>query len=188
MNDDVVPKALSLRFLDAARLPLDDLGPEGYRIRALRVNGRAANAAESPFGFQPRYEDLHWDGVAFPKDKFHRITDIDRAEGLAEAEDQVDLFKDFGSRLPAELEQLGYGAQWIPGGIGGALRMNAGAHGGETKDTLIEARGVDRDVDPLLGPPSRGDRVRCSAIDFRKRVVSIEARPSTVLLSRTRRG
>lgn len=33
----------------------------------------------------------------------------------------------------------------IPGGIGGALRMNAGAHGGETKDTLIEARGVDRD-------------------------------------------
>lgn len=32
----------------------------------------------------------------------------------------------------------------IPGGIGGALRMNAGAHGGETKDALIEARGVDR--------------------------------------------
>lgn len=32
----------------------------------------------------------------------------------------------------------------IPGGIGGALRMNAGAHGGETKDRLIEARGVDR--------------------------------------------
>jgi UDP-N-acetylmuramate dehydrogenase len=32
----------------------------------------------------------------------------------------------------------------IPGGIGGALRMNAGAYGGETKDVLIEARGVDR--------------------------------------------
>ncbi|NBS34506.1 MAG: UDP-N-acetylmuramate dehydrogenase [Methylocystaceae bacterium] len=32
----------------------------------------------------------------------------------------------------------------IPGGIGGALRMNAGAHGGETKDCLIETRGVDR--------------------------------------------
>jgi UDP-N-acetylmuramate dehydrogenase len=32
----------------------------------------------------------------------------------------------------------------IPGAIGGALRMNAGAHGGETKDALIEARGVDR--------------------------------------------
>jgi len=32
----------------------------------------------------------------------------------------------------------------IPGTIGGALRMNAGAYGGETKDILLEARGVDR--------------------------------------------
>ena len=32
----------------------------------------------------------------------------------------------------------------IPGSIGGALRMNAGAHGSETKDVLIEARAVDR--------------------------------------------
>jgi UDP-N-acetylmuramate dehydrogenase len=33
----------------------------------------------------------------------------------------------------------------IPGTVGGALRMNAGANGGETKDILIEAVGVDRD-------------------------------------------
>ena len=32
----------------------------------------------------------------------------------------------------------------IPGAIGGALRMNGGAYGGETKDVLVEARGVDR--------------------------------------------
>jgi UDP-N-acetylmuramate dehydrogenase len=32
----------------------------------------------------------------------------------------------------------------IPGAIGGALRMNGGAYGGETKDALIEARAVDR--------------------------------------------
>ncbi len=32
----------------------------------------------------------------------------------------------------------------IPGTIGGALRMNGGAYGGETKDILIEARAVDR--------------------------------------------
>lgn len=31
----------------------------------------------------------------------------------------------------------------IPGSIGGALRMNAGAHGSETKDALVEARAVD---------------------------------------------
>ncbi len=32
----------------------------------------------------------------------------------------------------------------VPGSIGGALVMNAGAHGGEIKDALIEARGFDR--------------------------------------------
>jgi UDP-N-acetylmuramate dehydrogenase len=33
----------------------------------------------------------------------------------------------------------------IPGTIGGALRMNAGANGGETRDILIEATGIGRD-------------------------------------------
>ena len=32
----------------------------------------------------------------------------------------------------------------IPGTIGGALRMNGGAYGGETKDVLVEARAIDR--------------------------------------------
>ena len=38
----------------------------------------------------------------------------------------------------------------IPGAIGGALRMNAGAHGGETKDVLIEARGVERNGEHIV--------------------------------------
>jgi UDP-N-acetylmuramate dehydrogenase len=33
----------------------------------------------------------------------------------------------------------------IPGTVGGALRMNAGANGGETRDVLIDAVGIDRD-------------------------------------------
>lgn len=33
----------------------------------------------------------------------------------------------------------------IPGTIGGALRMNAGANGGETKDILVEATAIGRD-------------------------------------------
>jgi UDP-N-acetylmuramate dehydrogenase len=33
----------------------------------------------------------------------------------------------------------------IPGTIGGALRMNAGANGSETKDVLFEATGISRD-------------------------------------------
>ncbi|HLL27108.1 MAG TPA: UDP-N-acetylmuramate dehydrogenase [Xanthobacteraceae bacterium] len=32
----------------------------------------------------------------------------------------------------------------VPGAIGGALRMNAGAYGRETKDALLEARAIDR--------------------------------------------
>jgi UDP-N-acetylmuramate dehydrogenase len=32
----------------------------------------------------------------------------------------------------------------IPGAIGGALRMNGGAYGSETKDVLVSCRGVDR--------------------------------------------
>lgn len=32
----------------------------------------------------------------------------------------------------------------IPGSVGGALRMNAGAYGGETKDVLVEAVAIDR--------------------------------------------
>jgi UDP-N-acetylmuramate dehydrogenase len=32
----------------------------------------------------------------------------------------------------------------IPGAVGGALRMNGGAYGTETKDVLLAARGVDR--------------------------------------------
>ncbi|KAF0120678.1 MAG: UDP-N-acetylmuramate dehydrogenase [Xanthobacteraceae bacterium] len=37
----------------------------------------------------------------------------------------------------------------IPGTIGGALVMNAGANGGETKDILVEARAVSRDGEVL---------------------------------------
>ena len=70
-----------------------------------RVHGRAQNAAESPFGFMPHYEDLNWNGLDFSKEKFRRITDIDRAEAQAEAEDQKELFSQFGARLPSELEK-----------------------------------------------------------------------------------
>ena len=32
----------------------------------------------------------------------------------------------------------------VPGSLGGALRMNAGAHGGETREIFVEAQGIDR--------------------------------------------
>jgi len=42
----------------------------------------------------------------------------------------------------------------IPGSVGGALRMNAGAHGRETRDALLEARAVDRQGGMHVLPPS----------------------------------
>ncbi|MEO0961550.1 MAG: UDP-N-acetylmuramate dehydrogenase [Pseudomonadota bacterium] len=44
----------------------------------------------------------------------------------------------------------------IPGALGGALRMNAGAYGRETKDVLIEAEAVTR----------KGERITLSNADF----------------------
>ena len=38
----------------------------------------------------------------------------------------------------------------IPGTIGGALRMNGGAYGGETADVLVEARAIDRRGRPVV--------------------------------------
>ncbi len=50
-----------------------------------------------------------------------------------------------GSRAAQEAAIAGLAFfRGIPGAIGGALRMNGGAYGRETKDALIEARGVDR--------------------------------------------
>ncbi len=44
----------------------------------------------------------------------------------------------------------------VPGTIGGALRMNAGCYGSETKDVLVEARALDR----------QGNRVILKNADF----------------------
>jgi len=40
----------------------------------------------------------------------------------------------------------------IPGCVGGALRMNGGAHGRETREVLVEARAVDRKGDVHVLP------------------------------------
>jgi len=45
-------------------------------------------AAESPFGFTPRQQDLNWSGIKFDSASFHAIMDIDREEARREAEDQ----------------------------------------------------------------------------------------------------
>ena len=49
------------------------------------------------------------------------------------------------ARAAAEAELEGFAfLRGVPGAIGGALRMNAGAHNGEIKDILLEVMGYDR--------------------------------------------
>jgi phosphoenolpyruvate carboxykinase (GTP) len=80
----------------------------GDNMRALewivnRVKGRAG-AVESPYGWVPRFSDLTWKGLDFPKAKYDEIVKVDREKGLAEAEDQIKHFAQFGSHLPKEME------------------------------------------------------------------------------------
>lgn len=56
----------------------------------------------------------------------------------------------------------------IPGSIGGALRMNAGAHGGETRDFLVEARAVGYDGEVhVFAAEDMGHTYRHCALPYR---------------------
>ncbi|RDV04976.1 UDP-N-acetylmuramate dehydrogenase [Undibacter mobilis] len=66
----------------------------------------------------------------------------------------------------------------IPGTIGGALRMNAGANGGETKDVLVSATGVTR----------AGDVVTLDNAGMKFRYRGNGADPSIVFTSALYRG
>jgi UDP-N-acetylmuramate dehydrogenase len=66
----------------------------------------------------------------------------------------------------------------IPGSIGGALRMNAGANGGETRDVLVEARGVTR----------AGDKVAFSNADMKFVYRGNGVDPSVIFTGATFRG
>jgi UDP-N-acetylmuramate dehydrogenase len=73
--------------------------------------------------------------------------------GFGEASVQGDIVSAGAAALDKRVSDVAAGANLaglefffgIPGTIGGALRMNAGANGSETKDVLIEATGVGRD-------------------------------------------
>ena len=75
------------------------------------------------------------------------------ARGFGEASAQGDIVSAGAAALDKRVSEVAAAANLaglefffgIPGTIGGALRMNAGANGSETKDVLIEARGVGRD-------------------------------------------
>ncbi len=66
-----------------------------------RVHGRTL-AKETPIGWMPHYEDIHWDGLNFSPEQFEQLQAFDHAGWRAEVLGHEELFLDLHDRLPPE--------------------------------------------------------------------------------------
>jgi phosphoenolpyruvate carboxykinase (GTP) len=85
----------------------------GQNMRVLewvmkRIEGQVAGQ-ETVFGTVPNFEDISWNGLSYDKDTFEQLMALDKNNSRREFEDQHRLFGEFGSKLPAELEQIRQG-------------------------------------------------------------------------------
>jgi phosphoenolpyruvate carboxykinase (GTP) len=67
-----------------------------------RVRG-GGRASETPIGWVPRYKDIEWGGLEFPKERFEQLQAFDRAAWRDEVIGQEELFINLHSTLPKEL-------------------------------------------------------------------------------------
>jgi phosphoenolpyruvate carboxykinase (GTP) len=67
-----------------------------------RVRG-GGRAMETPIGWVPRYKDIEWGGLDFPKERFEQLQAFDRSAWRDEVIGQEELFIDLHSTLPKEL-------------------------------------------------------------------------------------
>lgn len=67
-----------------------------------RVRGRA-QGKESPIGWTPHYEDIEWNGLDFPHEKFDQLQAIDRAAWRQEVMGHEELFIALHDHLPPEM-------------------------------------------------------------------------------------
>jgi len=67
-----------------------------------RIEGRSGGS-ENVFGFSPRYEDLHWQGLPFTREQFQTVIGIDRAAWQEELKLHDQLFAQLAYHLPAQL-------------------------------------------------------------------------------------
>ena len=67
-----------------------------------RACGRALGK-ETPIGWAPRYGDIEWHGLDFPREKFERLQAVDRAAWRAEVLGHEELFIELHDRLPPEM-------------------------------------------------------------------------------------
>jgi phosphoenolpyruvate carboxykinase (GTP) len=67
-----------------------------------RVHGRVPTR-ESPIGWLPRYEDIDWTGLEFPRDRFDALEDVNPAMWRREVIEHEELFIDLHDHLPPEM-------------------------------------------------------------------------------------
>ncbi len=58
---------------------------------------------ETSIGWMPRYEDIHWDGLEFPRERFEELQEFDRAAWRAEVISHEELFIEVHDHLPPEM-------------------------------------------------------------------------------------
>ena len=67
-----------------------------------RARGRTL-AQETPIGWMPRYEEIDWTGLDFPREKWDEIMSFNRAAWRSEVIGHEELFIDLHDRLPKEM-------------------------------------------------------------------------------------
>ncbi|MGZ8842567.1 MAG: phosphoenolpyruvate carboxykinase (GTP) [Pyrinomonadaceae bacterium] len=67
-----------------------------------RAHGRSLGQ-ETPIGWTPRYEDIEWGGMDFPREKFEELQAFDHGAWRQEVLGQEELFLDLHDRLPPEM-------------------------------------------------------------------------------------
>ncbi len=60
-------------------------------------------AKETPIGWVPRYEDIRWDGLDFPIERWRQVMEIDREAWRRQTLQHQELFLSLGEYLPKEL-------------------------------------------------------------------------------------
>ena len=79
----------------------------GENMRVLSwIVGRCqgqAHAIETPLGWMPEFEDMHWQGLDFGAEKFANVSDIDLAAWGRELQLHDELFDKLKDRLPHSL-------------------------------------------------------------------------------------
>ena len=67
-----------------------------------RVNGRA-HGRETPIGWTPYYDDIHWEGLDFPRETFDELQEVDRDKWRKEVIGHEELFLALHDHLPSEM-------------------------------------------------------------------------------------